>query len=115
NPKTVKRISHKIGTRQSFSEVIRNYTKDGQLYWLKMDVTPIMNEDGDVTQFFSIQEDITEQVETEQQLKRERDRLDEAQKIGKIGDWFFDIETNTVTWSPTMFAIMERNPEKGEP
>jgi PAS domain S-box-containing protein len=115
DPEAIKRIARKINNRQSFSEVIRNYTKDGQLYWLKMDVTPIMNGNGDVIQFFSIQEDITEQIETEQQLKRERDRLDEAQKIGKIGDWFFDIETNKVTWSPTMFSIMERDPDKDEP
>ncbi len=115
DPEAIKRIARKINNRQSFSEVIRNYTKDEQLYWLKMDVTPIMNGNGDVIQFFSIQEDITEQIETEQQLKRERDRLDEAQKIGKIGDWFFDIEKNSVTWSPTMFSIMERDPDKGEP
>ncbi|WP_445664075.1 PAS domain S-box protein [Fodinibius sp. AD559] len=46
DPKTVKRIAHKIDSQQSFSEVIRNYTKDGQPYWLKMDVTPITNKNG---------------------------------------------------------------------
>ncbi|PAU95094.1 hypothetical protein CK503_02525 [Aliifodinibius salipaludis] len=115
DPKTVRQISRKIEDQQTFSEEILNYTKEGEPYWLKLDVTPITNENGDIIQFFSIQEDITEQIETEQQLKHERDRLDEAQKIGKIGDWFFDIETNSVTWSPTLFSIMERDPEKGEP
>lgn len=115
DPETVARIARKVQSQQPFSEAIRNYTKDGRPYWIKMDVTPITNDEGKLIQYFSIQEDITEQVEKEQQLKRQRDRLAEAQKIGNIGDWFYDVETEKITWSSMMFSIMELDPQKGEP
>lgn len=72
---TVKRIAQKIREKKSFSEEILNYTKEGKAYWLKMDVTPITDEKGNVSQFFSIQEDITEQKNTLQQFKEKESQL----------------------------------------
>jgi len=67
--KTVRRIAAKIDAGKPFSEEILNYTRAGNPYWLKMDVTPITDDKGNITQFFSIQEDITEQKQTEQKLE----------------------------------------------
>ncbi|MDZ7680483.1 MAG: PAS domain S-box protein [Fodinibius sp.] len=111
----MQRIARKVEKGIPFTEEILNYTKSGDPYWLKMEVTPITDEEGNITRFFSIQEDITRQVEKEQQLKRERDRLKEAQKIGKIGDWFFDASTEQITWSEAVYKIYERDPQQGPP
>lgn len=42
-------------------------------------------------------------------------RLYEAQRIGKIGDWEWDIVTQTVSWSPQVFEIFGRDPSTGPP
>ncbi len=42
-------------------------------------------------------------------------RLTEAQRIGRIGDWEFDIGTEAIAWSPQTFEILGRDPALGPP
>jgi PAS domain S-box-containing protein len=59
DPETVKRISQKLKQEIPFTEEILNYSKSGTPYWIKLDITPIVDEDGELEQFIAIQEDIT--------------------------------------------------------
>lgn len=65
NRKTVERINQKIKEEVKFTERILNYSKDGSPYWVQMNITPIKNDKGEVTEFFSIQEEITAIVNTQ--------------------------------------------------
>jgi two-component system sensor kinase FixL len=51
----------------------------------------------------------------EAELARANERLREAQRIGQIGDWDYDIATGEVYWSPQLCAQFERRPEDGSP
>lgn len=62
------------GKNQWFGE-FRNRRKNGELYWDKMSVTPILNQNGVVTHFLAIQEDITTQKAAEEELKRSHAQL----------------------------------------
>lgn len=62
---TVRRVAEQVAEEHRFTERILNYSKDGTPYWVQMNVTPIKNEEGEVTEFFSIQEVVTEMVESE--------------------------------------------------
>ena len=59
--------------------------------------------------------DITEQRATEHALRRALDRLQNAQRIGEIGDWDWDVLTNQISWSPQLFEITRRDPSYGPP
>jgi len=48
--------------------LFHNLKKTGELYWESASVSPVKNQDGDITHFLAVKEDITEQMETEQQL-----------------------------------------------
>lgn len=48
-------------------------------------------------------------------LARANERLSEAQRIGRIGDWDYDLRTGAVYWSPQLCAQFERTPEQGSP
>lgn len=48
-------------------------------------------------------------------LARANERLSEAQRIGQIGDWDYDLRTGEVYWSPQLCAQFERRPEQGSP
>jgi C4-dicarboxylate-specific signal transduction histidine kinase len=48
-------------------------------------------------------------------LARANERLSEAQRIGRIGDWDYDLRTGEVYWSPQQCAQFERTPEQGSP
>jgi len=51
----------------------------------------------------------------EAELARANERLQEAQRIGQIGDWEYDLGTGAVYWSPQLCAQFERTPEQGSP
>jgi len=105
--RTVARIAKKLKREEPFAERILNYTKEGKPYWLNMNITPVRNKAGEVTEFFSIQEDVTDQVEMEHQLMEQTERLVEAQRLGKIGDWYYDLQTGDISWSEMTFEIFE--------
>ncbi|HEX8986790.1 MAG TPA: bacteriohemerythrin [Rhodocyclaceae bacterium] len=62
------------GKNEWFGE-FRNRRKNGELYWDKMSVTPIVDADGVVTHFLAIQEDITARKAAEEELQRSHARL----------------------------------------
>jgi PAS domain S-box-containing protein len=39
--------------------------------------------------------------------------LQEAQRIGKIGHWTYDLASNHISWSPEMFRLFGRDPRQG--
>ena len=48
-------------------------------------------------------------------MARANERLQEAQRIGQIGDWDYDLRTGAVYWSPQLCAQFEREPGEGSP
>ena len=59
--------------------------------------------------------DVTERKHSERALDRTLARLNEAQRIGQIGDWEWDLATRAMTWSPQVFEIVGRDPRLGPP
>jgi len=47
-------------------ETLRNYRKDGTLFWNELSITPVYNEDDRLTYFIGVQKDVTELVELRQ-------------------------------------------------
>ncbi|PIQ21306.1 MAG: PAS domain-containing sensor histidine kinase, partial [Cytophagales bacterium CG18_big_fil_WC_8_21_14_2_50_42_9] len=68
DPATIKRISNKIKTGKPFTDEILNYKKTGQQFWIHKEVTPILNERGEVIKFIAIQNDITERKKVAAEL-----------------------------------------------
>ena len=42
-------------------------------------------------------------------------RLEEAQRVARIGDWDYDLETGEIRWSPQLFEMYGRDPALGAP
>lgn len=49
------------------------------------------------------------------EMTRANLRLEEAQRIGQIGDWTYDLGTGAIYWSPQLCRQFERTPEQGSP
>ena len=59
DPKTVQRIRQQFNAKKSFSEEILNYAKDGRPYWIAMTIDPVFDAKGNLTNFVSVQAEIT--------------------------------------------------------
>ncbi|HBS41712.1 MAG TPA: hypothetical protein DEA26_03460 [Oceanospirillales bacterium] len=60
-------IRDAIKAERSGRAVLRNYRKDGSMFWNELSVSPVFNEEDQLRYYIGIQKDVTEQVEA---LKR---------------------------------------------
>ncbi|WP_373184700.1 EAL domain-containing protein [Halopseudomonas sp.] len=57
-----------IAAQRDVQIVLRNYRKDGSMFWNELYVAPVPNEEGIVTHFIGVQNDLTEQKKYEDEL-----------------------------------------------
>lgn len=59
--------------------------------------------------------DITDRLRAERALLESESRLREAQRIGRLGDWEYDLVTGEITWSEQAYRLFEREVAAGPP
>ena len=57
---TIKHIGEKLRAKQPFYEEILNYNKNGESYWISLAINPVFDDKHQLTNFISIQTNITE-------------------------------------------------------
>ncbi|ALJ00197.1 PAS domain-containing sensor histidine kinase [Rufibacter tibetensis] len=64
----LRRISEKLAEGVPFNSNLISYRKSGEPFWLAMDVSPVYESGGNITNFIAIQKDITSRKEAEENL-----------------------------------------------
>ena len=64
-----------ISHGNNWSGIFHNKRKNGELYWESSKITPIIDENGQVTNYLALKEDITERKRIEEELIRSEDRF----------------------------------------
>lgn len=77
--------------------------------------SPYMEKNGKPNGGIVIATDITRKKKNEEELELIKKRLLEAQEIGHIGNWEFDIKENKISCSDEMFRIYGYKPKEFEP
>ncbi len=94
-----------IKQKQSWRGIVKNRAKDGSSYYVRSYVFPILDMDGDITEYVSIRDDITDEVERKQHLegavnaleektKEKEYMLNQYEKIINLSSSFFRVDTN---------------------
>jgi PAS domain S-box-containing protein len=73
NMQTVAYMRQQIRDSKPFTCEVFNYRKTGEGYWLRINAQPIFDKKGKVTNFFAIEEDITEKINADKKLEELRD------------------------------------------
>ena len=68
DPATVARIRRAIDAGRPVSVDLRNYRADGPMFWNHLEIAPIRDENGEVTNYIGFQQDVSDRVERRQQL-----------------------------------------------
>lgn len=74
-------IWYNIRNGHSWRGEIRNRRKNGEYYWESVFISPIMNEDGDLSHILFMKDDLSFKKEMELELKRALDCAEEANKL----------------------------------
>lgn len=99
DPSTVAFMRKQLAEKKGFQTEVLNYKKDGTPYWLGLDVQPVLDDAGKLTNFVAIESDITARKQSEDQLKLTTERLQLGLKASRAGDWDWNIETGEVDYS----------------
>ncbi|WP_052188097.1 PAS domain-containing sensor histidine kinase [Cellulophaga sp. Hel_I_12] len=67
-----------IKNQESCRVVLRNYRKNGTLFWNEVSITPLFNEEKKLTHFIGVQNDVTEIIENRKKLERYTEKLEET-------------------------------------
>jgi PAS domain S-box-containing protein len=74
DPETVEHMHLCMRFKEGFHVEIVNYNKNGNPYWIALEVQPVCDEDGVLTHYIGIQSDITRRVEAQQALEESEAR-----------------------------------------
>ncbi|MFY1046036.1 PAS domain S-box protein [Chryseobacterium sp. GP-SGM7] len=72
NQKERKIIRESIVEQKECKVEMRNYRKNGTLFWNELYISPVKNRNQEVTHFIGVQNDITERKRTENELREEK-------------------------------------------
>jgi PAS domain S-box-containing protein len=68
DPETVRRIAAHLARLEPFREQILNYRKGGAPYWIDLEIRPVYDDAGNLTNFMALQRDITAERSLNQRL-----------------------------------------------
>jgi PAS domain S-box-containing protein len=73
------------------------------------------NDAGRVVRLFGTVQDVTELMQTQEELKESQAQLKETHRLAHIGTWDWTAETDTVIWSEELYHIAGCDPELPAP
>jgi PAS domain S-box-containing protein len=76
----VQQMREAVENQEYCSVELANYNRDGELFWNKVDVAPLYDENGEVTHFVGFQTDVTERKRAEFAVERYAERLDDERR-----------------------------------
>lgn len=76
---SIKLIRSAINDQAPIRTILKNYRKDGSVFWNELSVTPFYDELDEITYYIGIQKDVTEEVELRNALEAAQKRIAELE------------------------------------
>ena len=89
----------------------RHRHKDGHVIDIEISTTY----EPEAQQFFVFCRDITERKHAEIELRRNREMLNDAQRLGQLGSWELNLASGELRWSDEIYRIFELDPAQFSP
>ena len=74
--------------------ILRNYRKDGSLFWNELSITPVRDVTGKLTHYIGVQTDITQRKLAEEALRKSEERWQLVLEGNNDGIFDWNIKTN---------------------
>jgi PAS domain S-box-containing protein len=112
---TRKMLRDAINKKEPVDAVILNYSKSGQPYWLEMHIDPIFDESGNHTHFISIERDVTEKIERENQLRESLERFEIVSKATSDTIWDMNLTSGRILFNDNIYQMFGYEPDDVNP
>ncbi len=81
DPETVAYMRQRMTKGEGVNVELVNYSKSGRKYWLTLDVQPVRDDDGNVSNFVAVESDITKRKEAEEAVRQAKETAEEANRV----------------------------------
>ncbi len=92
-------FTHAIETRGTFELEHRVFRPDGTIGWTFSRAVPILDDDGQLLEWFGAASDITERKHIEDQLRTSEERLALAVNAAEIGTFYCPLPPGEIVWN----------------
>ena len=82
-----------------------NRKKNGELYWERASISPVLDASGKATHFLAVKEDITERKRAEEALRESEELLKRSQHVARVGHYTLDAVAGDWKTSETLDDI----------
>ncbi|MBZ5562314.1 MAG: PAS domain S-box protein [Acidobacteriia bacterium] len=117
-PQTYRHLWETITSGREWRGEFRNKTKSGKLYWESAIISPVRNEQGEITHFLGVKENITERKRAEQELRKAKEAAEVANcaKSEFLANMSHEIRTpmNGIIGMTELALDTDLNPEQRE-
>ncbi len=96
-----------ISAGRIWSGLIQNRRKDGSTYFVQSMITPLYDDQGEISNYLAIRFDTTRHVKVREELGKTLKVLNLTGAIAKVGGWEMDVATGELTWTDETFRILE--------
>lgn len=84
NPEFYDKLWETIKSGKDWRGEFHDKKKNGELYWENAIISPIVNEEGKITHFIAVKEDITEKKKMIEELIRAKEKAEEMNKVKSV-------------------------------
>jgi len=100
-------LRNALSAKKAVEVEILNKDKQGNEYVIALQISPILDMDGDVINFIALQRDITTEVKHRKEIERVNFRMEEISKGSSIGMWEYDLESKHTVWNDVIYDIYD--------
>jgi PAS domain S-box-containing protein len=91
--KALKKNFKRLKNKEGFSAEVLKYSKTGRKYWMQINITPIFNEEGELVNFISVENDITQLKQVEENIKN---NLQKEKELNELKSQFVSIASHEI-------------------
>ena len=106
DPDTIQSIDRRLAGGDPINIQVLQRNKSGQDYWVDLEVLPILDRNGLVAGYLSVQSDITEVVQAKAALQAEKERAENILTGANVGTWESNLLTGEQRWNDRWGAMM---------
>ena len=92
--------------------VLRNYKKDGTLFWNELSISPVRDNEGRLVNFIGVQEDVTQRKKAEEELRQSEERFRSLVQYASDIITVIEPEGTIRYQSPSIERILGYGPEE---
>ncbi len=104
-------VAHAIQTGEPFEFEEHRGGDEAPVKHVRVRAEVAFGEDGRPSAIVGYVRDITQEYEAQQELELRQQRLEEAQRVARMGSWEYDVGQDEMRWSVGMYELFDQDPD----